>query len=160
MGCESHTQNATLEISKTEQGALLCRSICASCMHAVLHLGISNYLHKCVIKAEWEMERLIDLTWVTQWERNQTENYIWQLELRLSMKAWVLCCIRFVIRTEGELRVTLQPFLKEVTFTTFPKVGFKVQETHTEVKCGIFFSWGEIRGVQGKWKSGNEGKVS
>lgn len=77
--------------------ALLCRSICASCMHAVLHLGISNYLHKCVIKAEWEMERLIDLTWVTQWERNQTENYIWQLELRLSMKAWVLCCIRFVI---------------------------------------------------------------
>ena len=34
------------------------------CRHTVVHLGISGYLHKCIAEARWEMERLIDFTWV------------------------------------------------------------------------------------------------
>lgn len=69
---ESHIESALSELGKTEQSrtelcfCIILQSFCASCMHAVFHLGISSYLHKCVIKAEWEMERLIDFTWVTQ----------------------------------------------------------------------------------------------
>lgn len=34
-------------------------------MHSrVFHLGISSFLHKYIIEARWEMETLIDLSWV------------------------------------------------------------------------------------------------
>lgn len=32
--------------------------------HAIFHLGISSYLRKCIREARWEVERVIDFTWV------------------------------------------------------------------------------------------------
>lgn len=138
-GAEGHTEKPT-ELSKTVQimtavfgfvFPVIFQKHWCLCRHAVVHLGISSYLHKCIAEARWEMERLIDFSWVHS-ERG-AKLRIRNLGTQSLKSFWKQpYWVTFVslTATEGESSLSLQlfPEKSQIYQATFPKAGMKIWE--------------------------------
>lgn len=101
------------------------------CRHTVVHLGISGYLHKCIAEARWEMERLIDFTWVhSEKGANLRIRNLGKQSLESCGKQPYWVTFVFLSATEGESGLSLQLFTEksQIYQATFPKAEMKIWE--------------------------------